>query len=150
MDGTADIGPWAKVAFNGGQYVGKGYQDGGEDAVQCNEPCVANPMYDVLENPYINDILMVKAAVGKPDPGSPDKPAPGAAPGAPMMECPKGIEEPHCDGPEFEGYNCECTRLPSIDPFTHKPIWPDYPEYTFLHRDVYGFNGLATSLGYDE
>jgi hypothetical protein len=143
MDGTADIGPWAKVAFNGGQYVGTGYQyDVGEEAVQCNEGFMANPMYDVLENPHINYILVVKASLGKPDPGSPDIP-----PAAPVPSCPKGIDEPVC---EHYGYDCECTRKPEIDPFTHKPIWPEYPEYTFLHRDVYGYNGLAASLGYDE
>lgn len=48
------------------------------------------------------------------------------------------------------GWECTCCRKPDIDPFTHKPIWPDWPGYEWFDRDMYGFREYKGYVGWTE
>ena len=69
-EATSGIGPWAIVAFSGGNYRGSGY--GGD--IECNEGCQADPMNDIWNNENISDVLVVAAELGMPDPVPPQAP----------------------------------------------------------------------------
>lgn len=47
------------------------------------------------------------------------------------------------------GYDCECTRIPAVDPFTRKPTFPNCPDYVDYGRDVGAFESISTTYGYD-
>lgn len=66
-----------------------------------------------------------------------------ADPTAPPYVPPEDV--PTCD---IEGYDCECERLPPVDPFSRKPV-PDNDGYTFYDRDVGGWTDYKYSLGWD-
>lgn len=51
------IGAWAIVAFNGGKFEGSGYGNN----VKCEGGCEEDPLYDVIDNPDISDVLVVAA-----------------------------------------------------------------------------------------
>ena len=51
------IGEWAIVGFNGGKFEGSGYGN----VVVCEDGCEADPLYDVIDNENISDVLVVAA-----------------------------------------------------------------------------------------
>jgi hypothetical protein len=133
-EATSGIGEWAIVAFNGGNYRGMGYPM----SPVCEGSCEGDPMYDVLENPDISDVLLVHAEAGLPDPvlntAPSDPPAPPSVLATSSPDaCPTMGNPDLC---EHRGYDCECIRKPAVDPFTHKPVFPTTPNYQFFHRDV--------------
>lgn len=52
--------------------------------------------------------------------------------------------EPSCDIP---GYDCNCERLPPVDPFSRKPV-PTNEDYEFFFRDVEAWTDYKMSLGW--
>lgn len=145
-EATSGIGMWAIVAFNGGNFRGMGYAN----SPVCEGQCENDPMYDVMENPDISDVLLVHAEAGLPDPvlatAPMDPPAPPSVLATASPDSCPTMVDPEC---EHWGYDCECIRKPAVDPFTHKPVFPlsSYPNYQFFHRDVYNYNLYSEAIG---
>lgn len=130
--------------------MGSGYSMGmKENAVVCEEQCLTDPMYNVLDDPHISDILIVSAQVGFPDPvvqPPPPPPAPEPEPEV-VKETPAITAAPVC---EHDGYTCSCERKPDVSPFYHKPHQSLNkqlnPDYQWFDRDVYGFETFITDM----
>lgn len=113
---------WTIVGFNGGMVKGSGYVDEYGWPIGLVEAPVDNQDFYVMDDPTCGDILLVKAEEGYPEP-------------IPL--------NPVC---EHFGYKCECDRIPPHPVDNKKPIFPNCPDYEFMHYDVAKFNDLAASL----
>ena len=64
--------------------------------------------------------------------------------GADPSMTPEDTGVPTCDIP---GFDCNCERLPPVDPFSRKPV-PTCPNYTWHGMDETGFTGLKQERGW--
>lgn len=117
------IGEWAVVAFNGGKFEGRPRNN-----LVCDGGCLDDPLYDVLFNDGISDVLVVAADPILPPYVVPDSP---------------NTEHPTC---EIDGWDCECEPKSPIDPFSRKPV--PTGNYEWFDRDVSAWHSWVSGFGW--